>query len=299
MRWEDGRRSDNVEDARGSGGGRRPLVIGGGMGILGLLFLLLLMFLGVDPRILLQLAQGPGGAGQNVPGPNFPGEEEERQRPINPEEEKLAEFTSVVLASTEDVWDQQFKKMGRRYQQPKLRLFTGETSSACGFTSAAVGPFYCPGDDRVYLDLQFFDELNRRFNAPGDTAQAYVIAHEVGHHVQNQLGISDQVRRAQQRATKSQANELSVRLELQADYLAGVWAHYANKNNLLEPGDIEEAMRAAAAIGDDRLQMQAQGYVVPDAFTHGSSEQRLRWFREGFRTGDMKQLDRFFEDDEL
>jgi predicted metalloprotease len=204
-----------------------------------------------------------------------------------------------VLGSTEDVWADQFQRLGRRYQPPKLVLFTGQVESACGYASTAVGPFYCPQDEKVYVDLAFYEELRRRFHAPGDTAQAYVIAHEVGHHVQNQLGISDQVQRLQARASKREANHLSVRLELQADYLAGVWAHYAAKSNLFEPGDIEEALRAAAAIGDDRLQMQSQGYVVPDAFTHGSSEQRLTAFREGYKTGDLERLNDFFESNEF
>ena len=298
MRWESGRRSDNVEDRRGFGG--RPMVIGGGMGIGGLVILLLLMCAGVDPRVLLQQGGGPGPRPGGQP---VPGERNDRVRAgrVDPEHEPLVEFTSVVLASTEDVWREQFRRTGRTYEEPKLVLFTGETESACGYASSAVGPFYCPADSDVYLDLQFFQEMQQRFRAPGDTAQAYVIAHEIGHHVQNQLGISDQVERARRRAGKRQGNELSVRLELQADYLAGVWAHHAAKKNpnLFEPGDIEEALRAAAAIGDDKLQMQAQGYVVPDAFTHGSSAQRLRWFREGYKRGDLKMIDHFFESDDL
>jgi len=297
MRWESGRRSDNVEDRRGFGG--RPMVIGGGMGIGGVVILLLLMCAGViDPQMLLQQPNGPGPGGPPMPGG---GGNRVRVGRVDPDQDKLVDFTRVVLASTEDVWTDRFRRAGKSYHEPKLVLFTGETDSACGYASAAVGPFYCPADEDVYLDLQFFQEMRQRFRAPGDTAQAYVIAHEIGHHVQNQLGISDQVERARQRAGERKSNELSVRLELQADYLAGVWAHHAARSNpdLFEPGDIEEALRAAAAIGDDKLQMQAQGYVVPDAFTHGSSAQRLRWFREGYRTGDLRMLEHFFEADEL
>jgi predicted metalloprotease len=294
MRWESGRRSDNVEDRRGLGGG--PMMIGGGMSIGGLIIVLLLMCAGVDPRILLQQ---PGGGG----GPVQPGPEDQRVRMgrIDPGQDKLVDFTRAVLGSTEDIWTEQFRQMGRTYHDPKLILFTGQTDSACGYASAAVGPFYCPADDDVYLDLNFFEEMRQRFHASGDTAHAYVIAHEVGHHVQNQLGISERVDRLRERASKRQANELSVRLELQADYLAGVWAHHAAARNhdLFEPGDIEEALRAASSIGDDRLQMQSQGYVVPDAFTHGTSNQRLRWLRKGYETGDLKMLEHFFTADEL
>lgn len=302
MRWMGGRRSDNVEDRRGMGG--RPMMIGGGMGAGSLLILLLLVCTGViDPAQLMQQlpppGQGPGGGG-GVP-VDIDADPQVRAGRVDSAQEPLVEFTRVVLGSTEDVWNEQFRRLGREYQEPKLVLFTGQVESACGYASAAVGPFYCPADSQVYLDLQFYDELQQRFRAPGDTAQAYVIAHEIGHHVQNQLGISDKVHRAQQRAPKRQANDLSVRLELQADYLAGVWAHHANKKNpgLFEPGDIEEALRAAAAIGDDKLQMQTQGYVVPDAFTHGSSEQRLRWFREGYQRGDLRKIEHFFASDEL
>jgi predicted metalloprotease len=290
MRWEAGRRSDNVEDQRGMGGG--PLLIGGGMGVGGLVIMVLLMLAGVDPTVVMQ----PGGQGP----PGMPvGNQRVRAGRVDPDQEKLVDFTRVVLASTEDVWRDQFRQLGRRYEDPHLVLFSGQTQSGCGFANSAVGPFYCPRDSEVYLDLEFFQELRQRFHAPGDTAQAYVIAHEVGHHVQNQLGISDRVESARSRAGKRGANQLSVRLELQADYLAGVWAHYAAKSNLFEPGDIEEALRGAAAVGDDRLQMQSQGYVVPDAFTHGTSAQRVKWFTEGYRTGDLKRLNHFFEADEL
>jgi predicted metalloprotease len=222
--------------------------------------------------------------------------------PVNadPAEEELKQFVSVVLADTEDVWGAQFQQMGREYQRPKLVLFTHQVDSACGFAESALGPFYCPRDEKVYLDMSFFHELEARHGAPGDFAQAYVIAHEVGHHVQNLLGISDQVHSAQQRVSQVQANELSVRLELQADYLAGVWAHHAHRNRqLLEVGDIEEGLRAASAIGDDRLQRQSRGYVVPDSFTHGSSEQRVRWFRKGLESGDFAGAQELFESDNL
>ncbi|HOS99676.1 MAG TPA: neutral zinc metallopeptidase, partial [Acidobacteriota bacterium] len=216
------------------------------------------------------------------------------QAATNPEEDKLAEFVSVVLASTEDVWVDQFQREGMAYQVPKLVLFTGQVQSACGMAGSATGPFYCPADQKVYIDLQFYQDLQNRFGAPGDFAQAYVIAHEIGHHVQNQLGILEKVHEAQQRVSKEQANQLSVRLELQADFLAGVWAHHTQKmRGMLESGDLEEAINAAAAIGDDRLQQAGQGYVVPDSFTHGTSEQRARWFRLGYETGDMNRGDTF------
>jgi predicted metalloprotease len=293
MRWQGGRRSDNVEDRRGMGGG--PMVLGGGMGIGGLVLLVAMLLLGVDPGALMQQAP-PGGAGGGAAGGG--GVRHQAGR-IDPGQEELVDFIRVVLGSTEDVWTARFRATGRRYEPPKLVLFTGRVESACGQASAAVGPFYCPADEDVYLDLAFFNELRHRFRAPGDTAQAYVIAHEVGHHVQNQLGISDRVQRSRSRVSEKAANQLSVRLELQADYLAGVWAHHAAESNLFEPGDLEEALQAAAAIGDDRLQKQSQGYVVPDAFTHGSSAQRLRAFREGYQSGDLNRLNEFFESDRL
>jgi predicted metalloprotease len=203
-------------------------------------------------------------------------------------------MVKVVLADTEDVWTALFRQSGASYRKPTLVLFRSQVQSACGFQSAATGPFYCPLDEKVYIDLAFYDEMKRRLGAPGDFAQAYVIAHEVGHHVQKLLGISDQVQGLQQRANKTQANELSVRLELQADFYAGVWAHHAQQNwQILEPGDVEEALQAASAIGDDRLQQQSRGVVVPESFTHGSSEQRVRWFYEGLKTGDMQRGDTF------
>ena len=278
MLWKGQRQSDNVEDQR-SGMGRGGIAIGGGLG--GLVILIIALLLGADPRQLLQ--QNPGVA------PNNP----QSSRPASTQDDEMKQFVSTVLASTEDVWTDVFKKYGQQYRKPKLVLYSGQIRSACGEADAAVGPFYCPGDEKVYLDLSFFQELQQRFRAPGDFAEAYVIAHEVGHHVQNLLGTMDKVDRAQQRGGKAQANQLSVRLELQADFLAGVWAHYAQQKGVVEPGDIEEALGAASAVGDDRLQRASQGYVVPDSFTHGSSDQRMRWFRKGLETGDVKQGDTF------
>jgi predicted metalloprotease len=287
MRWTGGRRSENVEDRRQMSTG--GVMVGGGLGTL--LLVLLVAFLGGDPIALLNQIQ------RNAPPAAPPG----AQAPADPAEEKKMEFVSVVLADTEDVWKDLFQEQGKTYQEPKLVTFRNATQSGCGFANSAVGPFYCPLDEKVYLDLGFFDELKERFRAPGDFAQAYVIAHEVGHHVQNLLGISDRVRDEQRGLSQADANRLSVRLELQADFLAGVWANHAQKmRQILEPGDIEEALQAATAIGDDRLQKQSQGYVVPDSFTHGTSEQRVRWFTQGFRSGDMSQGDTFrLDDDEL
>lgn len=277
MRWRDRRESTNIEDRRGMSGGK--IAIGGGMGIV---ILLLALLFGADPRQLLeQLPQGQ------------PGTSTETARQINPEEEELRKFSSVVLAETEDVWRDLFQQLGRQYREPTLVLFTDRVDSACGMAGAAVGPFYCPGDQKLYLDLSFFSELRTRFRAPGDFAQAYVIAHEVGHHVQHLLGTMDRVSSLQSQGSREQANQFSVRLELQADFYAGVWAHYAQKRGVLEPGDIEEALNAASAVGDDRMQRESQGYVMPDSFTHGSSEQRIRWFRRGFETGDLRQGDTF------
>ncbi|WP_152050124.1 KPN_02809 family neutral zinc metallopeptidase [Tautonia marina] len=285
MRWEGRRQSDNIEDRRGVP--TRGLAIGGGLG--SLVLILVMLALGVDPQALLQ--DVPAGAGGVGPGA--------ARAPDNPpENDPQAEFVSVVLADTEDVWNELFpSSFGQRYEPPTLVLFQGAVQTdGCGFAGAAVGPFYCPLDEKAYLDLGFFDELSNRFGAQGDFARAYVIAHEIGHHVQNLLGISDEVRRLQESArTEEEANSLSVRLELQADFLAGVWAHHADRmNQILEPGDLEEALRAANAIGDDTLQRRGQGQVVPDSFTHGTSAQRVRWFRQGFQTGDVDQLDEFF-----
>jgi uncharacterized protein len=278
MRWRDRRESSNVEDRRGMSGGR--IAIGGGLGTI--VILLLALLFGADPRKLLeQLPQE--GANPST----------QASRPTNPAEEEHKKFASVVLADTEDVWSDIFRQMGKQYREPTLVLFNDQVSSPCGIAGSAVGPFYCPGDEKLYLDLAFFGELRTRFRAPGDFAEAYVIAHEVGHHIQNLVGTMERVNAAQRRMRKEEANQLSVRLELQADFLAGVWAHYAQKKGLLEQGDIEEALTAASAVGDDRLQREAQGYVVPDSFTHGTSEQRIHWFRKGFETGDIRQADTF------
>lgn len=284
MRWRGERESDNVEDQRGRPMG--PVAVGGGIGTIAIF--LVAVLLGADPRQVLQfLLQNQPQAG---PGPNPPG----AGAPADPAQEERVSFVKVVLADTEDVWDELFREAGRTYEKPKLVLFTGSTQSGCGFASSAVGPFYCPADSKVYLDLGFFDELSRRFRAPGDFAQAYVVAHEVGHHVQNLLGISAKFDATRRRVDEVEANALSVRMELQADFYAGVWAHHAQKmKNILEAGDVESALRAATAIGDDTLQKQSQGYVVPDAFTHGTSEQRVRWFRKGLETGDLRQGDTF------
>jgi uncharacterized protein len=290
MRLQGGRESTNVEDRRAMGGGRR-MAVGGGMGTI--LLLLVVWLMGGDPLALLQQAnQGPGPGGPA--GPLDPGGPANAK--LNDEERQ---FVSVVLGDTEDVWREQFRLVGKQYRDPRLVLFSGATDSACGYAQSAVGPFYCPADDSVYLDTEFFRELERRFRAPGDFARAYVIAHEVGHHVQNQLGWSDEVHAAQQRTGKRVANQLSVRLELQADYLAGVWAYHANRaRQILEMGDIEEALKAATAIGDDRLQRESQGHVVPDSFTHGSSAQRVRWFKRGLQTGDFKAAEQLFRIDD-
>jgi predicted metalloprotease len=281
MRWKDERRSDNVDDERRI----QPagLAISGGVGTL--VLALIILFLGGDPREVLRILgqNQPAGVARNAQ-PAAP----------NPAEDEKVDFVKVVLGETEDVWIDVFKKMGLEYQKPRLTIFRDSHPSGCGFASAAMGPFYCPPDQKVYIDLSFYDELANRFKAPGEFAEAYVIAHEVGHHVQNLLGISEDVRSRQRGASQAEANALSVRLELQADFLAGVWAHYTKKNkHVIEDGDIESALRAAAAIGDDRLQKQSQGYIVPDSFTHGTSEQRVHWFRRGLQTGDLGQGDTF------
>ncbi|HET6669175.1 MAG TPA: neutral zinc metallopeptidase [Pyrinomonadaceae bacterium] len=277
MRWRGQRESENIEDRRGMG--RGGLAIGGGLG--GIVVLIIALLLGADPRQLLEQA------------PVDPGTGTQNSRSTNPEEEELRRFTAVVLASTEDVWTEIFRQSGANYRKPTLVLFTDQVSSACGQAGSATGPFYCPGDEKLYLDFAFFHDLQSRFRAPGDFAQAYVIAHEVGHHVQRLLGTMERVNAAQRQRGEAEANSLSVRLELQADFLAGVWAHYAQRRGLLEQGDIEEALGAASAVGDDRLQRESQGYIVPDSFTHGSSEQRIRWFRHGLETGDIRQGDTF------
>jgi len=277
MLWQGRRESENVEDVRGSGG--RRLAVGGGIGTVILVVVYLL--LGGDPQALFNSQQG---AQLSQP------EQIENQAP----HDQPSKFVAVVLADTEDAWHGLFRQMGRQYEEPKLVLFTDQIRSGCGFASGASGPFYCPEDRRVYIDLGFYRLLQQRLGAGGDFAQAYVIAHEVGHHVQNLLGITDRVQAARARISESEYSRLSVRLELQADFLAGVWARYADRvKRVVEAGDIEEAMRAASAVGDDRLQHSSRGYVVPDSFTHGSSEQRVRWFRRGYETGDLRQGDTF------
>ncbi|MBI4742594.1 MAG: neutral zinc metallopeptidase [Betaproteobacteria bacterium] len=281
MRLDDESESGNVEDRRGGGGGG----IGrGGVGV-GTVVLALAAsyFFGIDPSIILGLASNaPSHQTQSAPAHKPPANDE------------MARFVSKVLGSTETTWNSVFREGGGHYQEPKLVLFSGATPTACGTGQSAMGPFYCPADQKVYIDLSFYRDLKERFRAPGEFAQAYVIAHEVGHHVQNLLGISDKVHKAQQRAGKTQANALSVKLELQADCFAGVWGHRAdNMKHIIEPGDVEQALTAASAIGDDRLQKQARGQIVPESFTHGSSEQRMRWFKRGMDSGDLRQCDTF------
>jgi uncharacterized protein len=284
MRIEGREESENVEDRRGRSPGGVAITGGAGM----LVLMLIVWLLGGNPlQLLQQMPQQPGQAGQQGPGGAPP-----------PGQEELKHYVGVVLHDTEVVWDELFRQHGAAYRKPKLVLFNGRVDSACGLTSAAVGPFYCPEDERVYLDLDFYSELKERFGASGDFAQAYVIAHEIGHHVQKILGIAEQVDALRRRAGERQANQLSVRLELQADFFAGVWANHAQqKFKSLEPGDIEEALRCANAIGDDNLQKQARGVVVPDSFTHGTSAQRMKWFMLGFKTGDMNQGDTFRTND--
>jgi uncharacterized protein len=286
MRWEDGRRSSNVEDRRGMRS--RPAFVGGGLGTI--VLVLVALYFGVDPTFLLQNAPVGQVGEEQAPGP-LPGADG-----TPGQADPAADFVSVVLADTEDTWTALFAEGGQQYEAPKLVLFSGSVQSACGFAQAAMGPFYCPADRKVYIDLSFYRDLQDRFQAPGDFAQAYVIAHEIGHHVQNLAGLSDQVQRARQRASEVEANALSVRQELQADCFAGIWAHRADRTRqILETGDIEEALAAASAIGDDRLQEQSRGYVTPDSFTHGSAEQRARWFRRGLESGQLDACDTFAE----
>jgi predicted metalloprotease len=272
MLWQGRRESSNVDDRRGIGGGQ--IAVGGG--ILGVIALLVNFLL--------------GGDSSQIPLPN-------QNQPLSAEEQAVqdsqSKFVKVVLAETEDVWKQLFSQAGKNYTEPTLVLFNGTTQSACGFASSATGPFYCPGDRDVYIDLSFYNDLKNRFGAPGDFAMAYVIAHEIGHHVQNLLGISDKMAQVRERGSEEEVNQYSVRIELQADFFAGVWAHFEQGKGILERGDIEEALNAANAIGDDRLQKQAQGYVVPESFTHGSSAQRMYWFKKGYETGDINQGDTF------
>ncbi|WKN31190.1 zinc metallopeptidase [Porifericola rhodea] len=275
MRWKGRRKSSNIDDRRGGRG--KNIAVGGGLGTI--VVIVLALIFGGDPGELLNMATQTSSP---------------QTRNVSAEEEELANFVSVVLADTEDVWNIIFQEQGRNYQEPTLVLFSGSDRSACGFAQAATGPFYCPADKQVYIDLSFQQTLSQRLGAEGDFAMAYVVAHEVGHHVQNLLGISRQVQSQRSRLSEAEYNKLSVRLELQADFFAGLWAHYADEMaDILESGDIEEALRAANAIGDDRLQKQSQGYVVPDAFTHGTSEQRMRWFRKGYESGDFQQGDTF------
>jgi uncharacterized protein len=277
MLWQGRRESSNVDDRRGIGGG--GLAVGGGIG-------------GVIIAILYFLLGGGDGGNSGELLQSQPMTQEQKAA-----EDQLAGFSKVVLAETEDVWNKLFSERGEQYVEPRLVLFTGNDQSGCGFASAATGPFYCPADSKVYLDLSFFRELQDRFNAPGDFAMAYVIAHEVGHHVQHLLGITGEVDRMRGKLSETEMNKLSVRLELQADFLAGVWAHHTQQmKRILQEGDVEEALGAANAIGDDRLQKQSQGYVVPDAFTHGTSEQRMYWFKKGYETGDINQGDTFKSD---
>lgn len=304
MRWRSGRRSRNVEDRRGraslgsgtSSGRRLPVgrrtATGGGLGLVAVVILALVF--GVDPSALINLSVPVPDAGPSQPSAPSAANDPFSSNLSRQREDELADFVSVVLADTEDTWQAVFASAGERYREPTLVLFTDSVRSACGMAGAAMGPFYCPADEKVYIDLGFYDELQNRYQAPGDFAQAYVIAHEVGHHVQNLLGISSEVSRAQRQASKAAGNRLSVMLELQADCFAGVWANRAQQaRQILEQGDIEEGLNAAAQIGDDRMQRRARGYVVPDSFTHGSAEQRQRWFRTGLSTGDIARCNTF------
>ena len=276
MLWQGRRESGNVEDRRGmsAGGG---LAVGGGL--IGSIFLVIKFLLG-------------GGDPSQLP-QQIPQESRELTAEEKAKDDERAHFVGVVLADTEDVWAEIFQKMGKPYEKPTLVLFRDATESGCGYASSATGPFYCPGDEKLYIDLSFYQELQERFNAPGDFPMAYVVAHEVGHHIQNLLGISEKMSRLRQQLSEGEYNKYSVKMELQADFLAGVWAKYESNKQLLEVGDIEEAMSAAQAIGDDRLQRQSQGYVVPESFTHGTSEQRVYWFKKGYQTGDIRQGDTF------
>ena len=284
MEWEGREESSNVEDRRGISG--KGMAIGGG-GI-GLLIVIAGMIFGFDPQKFLGGGGGPAGGGGDDGGG--------APRKTDPAEDRLASFSKIIFRDTELVWDEQFQKMGKTYTKPTLVLFTGKVETACGGADAAVGPFYCPGDSKVYIDLSFYKVMEEKLKAGGDFARAYVIAHEVGHHVQRLLGYSAKADDAKRSGRKEEANRASVRLELQADYLAGVWAHYAQeKFKYLQPGDVENALHAANNIGDDFLQKQARGRVVPDSFTHGTSKQRTRWFQEGFKTGDVKRAKLLFD----
>jgi uncharacterized protein len=289
MQWEDREESKNVEDRRGMGMGKPALAIGG---LGGAIIVILGLVFGVD--IQKFLGQAPGG---NQPGQEGGPGGDQPQAPRDPAEDHLAHFAKVIFGDTERIWDEQFKKMGKRYEKPTLHLFTGKVNTKCGPADAGVGPFYCPGDSKVYIDLSFYEVLEKKLKAGGEFARAYVIAHEVGHHVQRLLGYSIRVDEARQTGDKKLANEMSVRLELQADYLAGVWAHHAQRAypNMLEKGDLESATNAAFSIGDDHLQYEARGRVQPDSFTHGTSVQRQKWFLKGFRTGDVNAAAELFK----
>lgn len=297
MRWKRGRRSQNIEDRRG----QRPTNIGmgsrGSSPLLRLLPMLLGKRFGKYGILILIAIVGAQFLGINIPfltDSRSLSSASTQSQSIDPGQQQLADFVSVVLADTEDTWNPLFEQIGRRYQEPNLVLFSGSVRSACGMATAAVGPFYCPGDQKVYIDLSFYNDLKNRYGAPGDFAQAYVIAHEVGHHVQTQLGILQKVQQAQRSLPKQQANQLSVRLELQADCFSGLWAHHANRaRQVIEPGDIEEALTAASAVGDDTIQKQTQGHVRPESFTHGTAAQRVRWFKRGLQTGDINSCDTF------
>ena len=277
MRWKGRKESSNVEDRRGISPKGKG-IIGGGIGTIAIALVVLL--LGGDPTAILQNVQST----DQSTGSNYTETAEDKE---------LAQFVSVVLAETENVWHNIFKEEGSTYREPKLVLFSDQVQSACGVAGASTGPFYCPGDEKLYIDLSFYDELQRRFKAPGDFAMAYVIAHEVGHHIQNLTGVMDKMNELRSRLSEAEYNKYSVRLELQADFYAGIWAHYTEQEALLESGDLEEALNAASAVGDDNIQKQAQGYVVPESFTHGTSEQRKKWFYKGFTSGDIKQGDTF------
>ncbi len=278
MRWQKGRRSQNLEDRRGRRPGRK--VAGGGIGMLVMVVVALLF--GIDPRTVLQIGGQLGGSA-SAPATQ-----------VSDQNSELVDFVKVVLADTEDTWKEIFSEANQVYREPKLVLFSGSVQSACGHAQSAMGPFYCPGDQKLYIDLSFYQELKDKFGAPGDFAQAYVIAHEVGHHVQTLLGISAQVRKAQAQSSQTEGNAIQVSMELQADCFSGVWANHAHRaRNLLEEGDIEEGLVAAAAIGDDTIQKRSRGYVVPESFTHGSAKQRQKWFSIGLKTGDVSQCDTF------
>lgn len=286
MRWQDYRRSDNVEEGSSSG----PSMFGGGLRLSGgaiILVVVVSLLLGKNPLEMLALLTGDGG------GPVVQTQAPQTAPRAPAANDPQTEFVSRVLGDTEDVWGGIFQQMGTRYQPPKLTLYHGQIASACGFSSAAAGPFYCPGDRKVYLDLSFFQELSQRFGAPGDFARAYVIAHEIGHHVQNQLGLMDAAQQRMASSSDRSRNDMSVRLELQADCLAGVWGHSSMQRNIIDAKDVESGMAAAAAVGDDRIQKQTRGYVVPEGFTHSSSAQRTKWFRTGLDSGDLRQCDTF------